>query len=377
MRGKRQKAKAGGLTHNPNIFGYSFDPVSDTLTVDPTQAAVVRMIFEWFLTGDDGPWLIAQRLTDLGFGTQRGAPAWHHSSVRNILKNESYTGKFHLQKWDYAGSRLNKYRPKGEKIQRKLREETEWLAVEIPAIIDEETFRAAQAKMENARRWWSGWHREEYLISGLAVCATCGRPIYGASRQSGKKRIRYYVCRGYAPGVPGQPRCEFGRVRADEIEAEAWQEVRDLILIPGRLQEIFQRQFDSENLHSELAIHRQQLAEAQAEHERTVRLVVRGSVAQELGDQLLKEQRERIARVKDHIRRIEGQLSDVEGVLAQSQAAEELRKKWEPVVDSLPFDGRQRAVRAFVKSIVLSRDETVIHARLASLTPRDSPGEAV
>lgn len=367
MRGKRQKAKEGGLTHNPCIYGYDFDQTTDSLTINEEEANIVRLIFKWFLTEDIGPWAIAMRLTEMGVSPQRGGSSWHHSSVRAILRNESYTGTLYQQKWDYTDTRLNKYRPKGEKVKRKHRPESDWLPVTIPAIIDKEQRAAALAKLENARRWWSGWHREEYLLKGLCTCGICGRPIYGASRQSGKSRIRYYVCRGYAPGVPGEPRCAFGRVRADEVEAEVWGEVERLVLVDGAMERMFARQYDESGLRRELAVYRKQLAEVEAEHERTVRLVVKGTIAQDLGDNLLKEQQQKITRLTDQAAKVEAQIADMDAVNRQADAIEQLRRQYAPIIRDLPFEGRQQAVRAFVKGVEITREETVVHVRLASL----------
>lgn len=369
MRGKRQKAKEGGLTHNPCIYGYDFNPATDSLTLNERESQVVRMIFDWFLSQDLGPWAIAQRLTEMGIAPARAGKAWHHSSIRNILRNESYTGVLYQQKWDYTDVRLNKYRPKGEKVKRKIRPESEWLPVSIPAIIEKDVHVAAQAKLENARRWWSGWHREEYLLRGLCTCSVCGRPIYGASRQSGQRRLRYYVCRGYAPGVPGEPRCSFGRVHAEQIEEEVWQEVRGIIMVDGRLEEMFSRQFDEANLKGDLTIFQRQLREIQAEHERTVRLVVRGTITQDLGDQLLKEQQQRISRLTDQIAQVESQMANMEALQAQANSLRQLRQQYGPILDRLTFQQRQQVVRAFVKSVVLSREETLVKVRLASLKP--------
>lgn len=375
MRGKRQKAREGGLTHNPCTYGYDFDPTTDSLHVNQDEAQIVCLIFKWFLTEDLGPWAIAIRLTEMGIAPQRGGSTWHHSSVRAILRNASYTGTLYQQKWDYTDTRLNKYRPKGEKVRRKHRPESEWLPVAIPAIIDKEQSRDALAKLENARRWWSGWHREAYLLKGLCECAICGRPIYGASRQSGKRRIRYYVCRGYAPGAAGAPRCAFGRVRADEIEDEVWNEVRNLIEVGDRIEELLSRQCDESHLQAQAAVSRKQLAEALSENERTVRLVVRGNISQELGEKLLKEQQQRITRLMDDLSKLERQNAGMYGLALQARAGRQVRCQFRIFLDQLDFAGRQQVVRAFVKTVALSREETTIHLRLAPLRRTDLSGE--
>lgn len=375
MRGKRQKAKAGGLTHNPGIFGYDFDPVTDSLSTNEDQGQVVQMIYRWFLQEDMGPWAIADRLTKLGIPPARGGKGWHHSSVRNILRNASYTGTLHLQKWDYTDTRTNKYRPRGEKVPRRVKPESQWIPMLIPPIIDRETHQAALSKLANARRWWSGWHREEYLISGLGVCAICSKPIYGASRQSGRSRIRYYVCRGYAPGVPGQPRCAFGRMRADPVEAEIWREIRNLILTPRHRLEARVRPGNVTALQQQAATLQRRLADLKAERERTARLTVRGTISPELGENLLEEQQQKISDLAAELADLETQTTRARSEDVQSRTPAELRRFAAPIVDELDFAGRQRAVRAFVKDVRLSKDETTLRVRLAPL--EQSKGQLV
>jgi site-specific DNA recombinase len=354
MRGKRQKARTGGLTHNPSLYGYDFDPVTDTLRVNEQQARVVRMVFHWFLTEDLGPLAIARRLTGLGISPARGGAAWHHASVRAMLANPSYTGVLQQQKWDCLETRINKYRAPGEKVKRRLRPESDWVPVAIPALIDGETHRAALSRLEQARRWWSGTVREWYLLKGLCRCALCGRPVSGASRRSGRGRLRYYVCRGYAPGAPGEPRCALGRVRADAVEAEVWQVVRTLAERAGR--PAAAATFAEPDPTEEKDLCRAQLERLQAELERTARLVVRGSLDQELGERLLAEQQGRLRQVQQRLARLQ------EAAQAPEPIAEEDKARTLP--EALPFPVRQQILRALVKSVELSPAEIVVTVRL-------------
>jgi len=365
MRGKRQKAKSGGLTHNPNIFGYDFDRATDLLSINAQEATVVRLVFHWFLAEDLGPWTIAQRLTDLGVSPARGGRKWSHCSVRSMLRNESYTGTHHQQMWDFRDARVNKYRAKGEKVPRRLRPQSEWLAVRIPAIIEESVYRAALSKLANARRWWSGWRRAEFLLSGLCRCALCGSAVSGAARQFKSGPVRFYVCRGYSPGIPGRPRCTLGRVRADDIEQEVWAQVRRIIFTPGHLKKLFEAQPNQPDVRTSLDLYRRQLAQLQAEHERTVRLLVRGTVDQSLGEQLLQEQKGRMAGLNAQIGCLAVTSADLQTTASQIAAVEDLRSQLLPVIDRLPFEQRQQTVRTLCKAVELTAEETVIHTRVA------------
>ncbi|MBC7336549.1 MAG: recombinase family protein, partial [Clostridia bacterium] len=51
-RGKLRKLREAGLAHDPRIYGYRFDPETDTLFVVPQEAEVVRWIYTWY--ADEG-----------------------------------------------------------------------------------------------------------------------------------------------------------------------------------------------------------------------------------------------------------------------------------------------------------------------------------
>jgi site-specific DNA recombinase len=340
MRGKRQKARSGGLTHNPGIYGYTFDPTADRLTPNPATAPVVPLIFRWFLEEDLSPPAIARRLTAMGVAPARGGAAWHHASVRNILRNESYTGTLHVQKWDYTDTRTNKYRPAGEKVARRLRPESDWVALPIPPLVDAATYQRAQCKLEQGRgrrrRAGSG-----FLLAGRAVCARCGRPVYGVRRGD----LSYYVCRGYAPGVPGEPRCPFGRVRAEPLEEAVWAAMTPLLsaAVAGAPSPTDDRRA------ADLAVCRGQLQELHEAQARTARLLVRGLVDPAVGEALLQEQHARLQTLRAELARLEAPAET--NALIESPA-------------DLTRDEKRQAVRVLVREALLDRDLRLVRLRV-------------
>jgi site-specific DNA recombinase len=371
MRGKRQKARTGGMTHNPGIYGYDFDPASDRLSVNEERAQVVRLIFRWFLEGA-GPWAIARRLTALGIPPARGGRAWHHASVRNILRNRSYTGLYHQQMWDYSETRTNKYRPPGQKVRRKLRPASEWVAVPIPAIVSEAVFaeaRARDAGQARPGRTWTGERKPEYLLSGVARCALCGRPVAGARR--GERR--YYVCRGYAPGRPGEPRCPFGRVPAEPLEMAVWGALEPLIR--SVLEHAGPAELGAAPAHvplaDEMSLVARQLADLRAAHERTAGLVARGAVDPDVGEALLREQRERLAALQVEVQRLEAKATgehlaeggNLVGTGSPARVMTPRPGQLDPGAADLarlPPGIRQALTRTLLREAILTRDSAIL-----------------
>ena len=79
---------------------------------------------------------------------------------------------------------------------------------------------------------------ERYLLQGLLVCGQCGRAYYG--KPSGGRT--YYRCTGTdAHRFGGQRLCHNAMVRVDRLDVAVWQDVRSLLLEPGRVEAEYHR----------------------------------------------------------------------------------------------------------------------------------------
>ena len=92
MEGKIKTAK---LNRMPNgcgrgIFGYDYDRVTHTRTVNEAEALVVRQMNDWAVSGVSCN-EICRRLNERGIRTKTGGE-WDPRTVRNVLRNEAYTG---------------------------------------------------------------------------------------------------------------------------------------------------------------------------------------------------------------------------------------------------------------------------------------------
>lgn len=184
-------------------YGYIKDPEDrHKLIVDEEAAAVVRMIFEKFVSGVS-IYEITYQLNEMGlpnpsaYKKQKGMnyrhPSgkitdgmWPESSVRRILKNEMYIG--------------NMVQGKNTKISYKIKQcvavpKEEWYVVEgtHEAIIDTETFEKAQSLFNhNIRR--SSEKDEVDLFAGFVKCADCGRVMGKKSNDNKNREYHYYRC---------------------------------------------------------------------------------------------------------------------------------------------------------------------------------------
>jgi DNA invertase Pin-like site-specific DNA recombinase len=202
-----QKARRGHVTGG-GVFGYDNVPVDGhkERRINESEAVVVRQIFERCARAE-GIVTIAKELNEAGKiapRSQQGRPrAWAPSSVREVLHRELYQGVI-------VWNRTQKRNPWGQ-ARRTVKPAEAWIRVDAPQlrIVDEELWRAAQARLEDARKTYlrgtNGrlWGRpgegveSKYLLTGLIRCAVCGGSIYVKSRSHGRRRAFFYGCSSY------------------------------------------------------------------------------------------------------------------------------------------------------------------------------------
>jgi site-specific DNA recombinase len=231
-RGKVGRIQAGHAWGSGVPFGYRYisEPRKGYWEIDESEAAIVRQMFAWCLGGMPTR-AIATRLTEARVSTpseRSGARKtrkmlprglWGAGTVRQILHNPAYTGE---AIW---GKQRNI-----SKTRRKPRPEAEWVRLAVPAIIDRETFAAAQQALTRHQRTAARNRKHEYLLHGGRLrCGRCGRSMSSLCRA---RQYRYYVCNSQHQLLDPTLRCR-GSVRADVIEAEVWQAVLRVLEDPA------------------------------------------------------------------------------------------------------------------------------------------------
>ena len=170
----RAKALEGRALGRPS-YGYRIGP-DGRLEVVPHEADTVRLVFRLYTESGLGIRLIAQRLNDEGVRTRRGG-AWSLAAVHDLLRNPAYIG---------TSTRFGMRRPRAH-----------------PAIVAQETFRAAQDVARKRRPFRRSPRSQPFLLSGLARCGYCGNRMMGVTRKRSWKRkdgkrtravYRYYQC---------------------------------------------------------------------------------------------------------------------------------------------------------------------------------------
>lgn len=197
------KGKSGKHLTVAPMFGYMKDPNDKTKwIVDEEAAAVVKKIFQLALEGN-GPYKIADILTNEGIETpflyhrRKGLPIrnkrckypeiWTSTTIRQILGYEEYLGKT-----------INfKTQPRSYKTRKRSNaDKSDWLVFEQTQepIIDENMFYAVRQIM--ASRHTERVFFENNMFTGIVYCADCGAKM--SIRRLKKDRSKdHFTCSSY------------------------------------------------------------------------------------------------------------------------------------------------------------------------------------
>jgi site-specific DNA recombinase len=282
------------------IYGYrTIAGRRGELEIVEEEAAVVRQIFDCYRAGAT-PRQIAGQLNDDRVLPPRGGETWRASTINGntrrangILQSEIYTGVI-------VWNRLKMIRDPstGRRISRP-NDPSEIRRVSAPhlRIISDETFQAAQKrKSERAHASPGTQKRAKRLLSGLLRCGCCGGGMSAAST-GGRTRIvctrmhesgtcenrRYYYLDGIERRVIDGVRSKFGTREAIAYFVDVYSAERKRASKAAR-----RRSVDLER----------KLALAERDLKRAIDGMIRGTISEAEGDQVIPELRRQRDRVK-------------------------------------------------------------------------------
>jgi DNA invertase Pin-like site-specific DNA recombinase len=214
VRGMTSKMSEGRGYCGPTPYGYRRETTVEgrsrvsTLKPDPEQAAVVRRIFKAYCRLDGSLGGIATALNEERVPTARRGAEWRANAVKRILENEVYVG---TNVWGRRQKGRYFTRDGGSVRKRRRGEKTQFVepmrqAGTVPALIDRETFDAAQRMMADR----AGSHVAVSTVSplsGIVVCRRCGSTMHSDGNRLRCSGSMQYRRGGKCPAVrvPMQP----------------------------------------------------------------------------------------------------------------------------------------------------------------------------
>ena len=227
---KRRQADGEWLCAAP--YGYIINNRKE-FEIVPTEAEIVRRIFDLYNNDGWGYKRIANYLTDRGVPTPRMSEqmrkeadgrdykravkaAWAIVTVQGILDNDFYIGT--LRQGKYTRAKIN-----GKDVKR---DDGEQIVIENhhQAIIDYRTFAVTRALREKrSRNNYRGVKINDNVYSGFLQCGDCGSPMFATSRSD---LVPAYTCGTYhRRGLKG---CTRHHIRVDKLDELLKRYVRKL-----------------------------------------------------------------------------------------------------------------------------------------------------
>jgi DNA invertase Pin-like site-specific DNA recombinase len=206
--GREVKRVPGGQKFNkPTGWSVKLVPAQNSEEVE-----TVKWLFHRFAYSDCSLRSLVVELNEQGVRTRRGG-VWNSVSVQYLLTHPVYTGALVFGR--HRGGKYHQVAPDGDLSQDRAKGYREPpIVVEgtHEPLVDSETFLRVQAKLRQRSNGKRAPRRDAYILSGVAHCGHCGRPLSGRSGGANRPR-RYYTCPG---GNNGD--CQKYNVRQDYLD---------------------------------------------------------------------------------------------------------------------------------------------------------------
>lgn len=234
-RGKRTAAARGGKATGRDPYGLRYDKPTNTWSLDPVRAPIVREIYERAAT--------EEKCASIAFDLEvRGIPApgargWNKNRVRDIVRSRYAVG-------EYVAHRKSR------------------TVAAVPAIVDEDLWQRAQDALDYNRTYYRRRTKHTYLLEAIAVCA-CGAPVRIRSANTTRGRWfrpAHYIC---------SARCGAKLPPTEVADRIAWQEICRRLDDPGLVRELADLDVDQA---ADAETHDRDAATAQAHLDRLVQV---------------------------------------------------------------------------------------------------------
>ncbi|MDF2859572.1 MAG: integration/recombination/inversion protein [Neobacillus sp.] len=220
-------------------FGY--DWVESSLIVNEEEANMVKMIYHWYVYEHLTMRQIGNKLVEMGATPKRAeSDNWSASSIQRILKSEIYIGKYYYNRRSTRKIKGERTKSGTPKKTYTIRDEKDWIFVEVPSIITDQLFHLAQEQRKKNTKQ-SGNVKNDYLLKSLLRCGHCGRK-WAATTYSGRvnkstgmqEKYKCYRCPNMIPKTYGKTvnKCPSRSIRAEKLDDYLWSLIMQVVSNP-------------------------------------------------------------------------------------------------------------------------------------------------
>jgi site-specific DNA recombinase len=385
-RGKLHRARTGHqavLSCAP--YGYRYVKKTEHSEgfweIDPAQAEIVRDVFARYVQGDASIGAIARWLSERGVPTRTGKAVWDRSTVWGMLRNTAYRGHAAFGKTrtlERHGKPTRTTRARGERHGRRPAREDQsaekWMLIAVPAIVSEEMFELAQARLAQNAHFAKRNTKKPTLLQGILVCRECGYGCYRSTTRTTNKRIYYYRCIGSDNyrHVGGRV-CQSRPIRADELDGLVWEEVRRLLEDRALVRAEIDRRLQALRTEHPAARRREALERDLTRAEAAIARLIEAYQEQLISLAELRARmptlRKRQTTLRAQLDALDTELHDAETYLKLADTLDGFLTRLADGLDQLTLYDQQRVLRLVVREVLIGGDDDTITIRHSIPTP--------
>jgi len=365
-----------GARYSP--FGYRYDKTTKRLSIEESEAKLVREIFQRYIAGES-----TQEIG--GDFYKRKVPSrsggeFNSSLIRRIIRNKIHIGKlvWNEHHYDKKQKTLRGYRYVKNDPSKII--EADGLH---EATISEDVFYRAQSIMDRNRKGkFYKRHKRDYPVSGILTCAKCGSSYHGiynvSNHMTGEKRA-YYRCSGRASknihcgnsDLQAQiPEVHILGILETLFSSKEIQKERLKNLIADRYQEEAMSETSQaiERLKKDLQECSQKLA-------KLTDVYLEGTITKEIFEQKAQNLRNEEGELRIKIERMELKLIEKEESKDYRKRAEEVAKSADSIKENLHPSLRKELLKLIFKKVLIENQKVtkvVLFHPFDSLYPKDS-----
>lgn len=246
--GKDRNLGEGRLVEGRAPYGRTWDKKKGW-GIDPAIAATYRRLFDLCLSGLTLGGIV-ERMNRDGSTTETGK-AWEKANVSRLLRKTAAYGL---------------YQAHGRAIQ-------------IPPIVDEKTWRAAQERLQSNATRSGPRHTIAALLRKLVTCGECGSSLHIVRGSRGTRY--YYACASKGPCIRYH--------RVELVDAAVRERVAEFLRAPDALRATIERGAAADTAKDEIASLRAELRRLDRQEENLARLLRRSLVTVKIGEKQLAE----------------------------------------------------------------------------------------
>jgi site-specific DNA recombinase len=326
------------------------------------KSVVVQQIFTSYSESQPPLTLykVACHLTQSQIPTPTGGAIWNVATIRGILRSPAYTGTAYSYRKHGcpATRRKSAMQPLGRGESSRPAPREDWVGVRVPAIISQEMFDQAQARLDHNQQMAKRHNTaHQYLLRGLVSCGRrqltcigrCLQPDYG-----------YYVCRDktISRRAAGSVRCQTRYAPAGALDELIWEDVCRLLSEPTLITAALQRTQAGEWLPQALQAQRQNLNKTlrhlTGQQARLLEVYLSEIIDRSEFERKRQELRQTQNGLGQRLKEMEAQAQKQLDVARLAMGIEEFCRRLEPTLEKVNFAQRRQLVELLIDRVIIN-----------------------